>query len=63
MTRFQILKGEQPKISDFDKLDKFVFEEGQNLKIRFIDTERIWKPPMHWVPLEGRFFDEPVSNT
>lgn len=59
MTRFQILKGEQPKkIDEVPIFDKFVFEKGQKKKIRFLDTELIWKPNWmrHWMPPEGQFF-------
>lgn len=64
MTRFQILKGKLPKKIDWAPddafFDKLVSEKGQDLKIRFIDTEKSWRPPIHWVKeidaARGRFF-------
>lgn len=53
MTRFQILKGELPKKIDWAPddafFDRLVMEKTKEMKIVFIDAEKSWKPPVHWV--------------
>jgi hypothetical protein len=62
MTRFQILKGEQPPPKKIDwNPDDSLFKKikAEELKIRFVDIEKSWKPPIHWVNnLEGPFSDD-----